>query len=71
MSIVVPFSFFQLDNMRRTAYSKYFQNNIYETDISCAFQVSITWCSFAGILYTFNVWFRLLYLKQLQCVVIK
>ena len=39
LTIFVLFSFFQLRNIRGT-YSKYFQNNIYETDTSSAAQRS-------------------------------
>ena len=39
----------------RGTYSKYFQNNISETDISSAAQLSTTWCSFPETLYTFNI----------------
>ena len=40
LTTLVRFSFLQLCNSRGT-YSKYFQNNIYETDISSAAQRSI------------------------------
>ena len=52
-------------------YSKYFRNNIYETDISSVAQWSTKWSSFAWILYIFNVCNKFLYLKKFQCVNLK
>ena len=39
LTVFVLFSLLQFRNIRGT-YSKYFQNNIYETDISCTAQRS-------------------------------
>ena len=52
-------------------YSKYFQNNIYETDILSAAQRSTIWCSFAGVLYIFKACSISLHLELLQYVNIK
>ena len=62
MKIFVLFTFLELRNIRGI-YSKYFQNIICEIDISSAAQRSTTLCSFAGILYTFNVYSRSFHLE--------
>ena len=54
LATLVLFSFLQLCNIRGK-YSKYFQNNSYETDISSAAKHSTKSCFFARILYKFNV----------------
>ena len=54
MTTFALFSFLLLRSIRGT-YSKHFQNNIYETKISSTVLSSTTLCSFARILYTFNV----------------
>ena len=56
------FSFFQLGYIRET-YSKYFQNSISETPISSVTQKSNTRSSFLGILYTFHVCNKSMYLN--------
>ena len=70
MTIFVLFRFLQFCNIRGS-YSKYFQNNIYETDISSAAQRSTKWSFFARILYKSNFCNKLLHLKKCQCVNIK
>ena len=62
MTIHPLFTLSELHNIREI-YSKYFQNIIYKTDISSAAQCSTTLCSFAGILYTFNVCNKTLHLR--------
>ena len=58
----VIFSFFQLGYIRET-YSKYFQNSIPKTPISSVTQKSTTRSSFLGILHTFNLCSKSLYLN--------
>ena len=70
LTTFILLSFFLLWNIKGT-HSKYFQNNIYETDILSASQRSTTRCSFSVILYTFNVCNISLHLEKLQCVNIK
>ena len=60
----------QFRNIRGT-YSKYFQNNIYETHISSAARLSSKLSYFGGILYKSNCWNKFLHLKKFQCVNIK
>ena len=51
--------------------SKYFQNNIYKTDISSVAHRSTKWISFPWTLYIFNVCNKFLHLKKFQCVNLK
>ena len=62
MTIFALFTFLELHNIRGT-YSKYFQNFIYESDVSSGTQRSTTICSFAGVLCTLNVCNRYLHLE--------
>ena len=64
MTIFFLFRFLQFCNIRGS-YCKYFQNNIYETDISSAAHRS------TRILYKSNFCNKLLHLKKCQCVNIK
>ena len=54
MTIFFLFSCLLLTRLRGT-YSKYFQNNVHERNISSAAQPSTTLCSLGEILYTFKV----------------